>query len=247
MLYLEYFEHNGNIYMLKEEKNGDFFSLMYINGAWAPHGNPFEIMNNGSLIPKNRIEPFLKNEGTTSSIVQQLKNIPIFYYGITACIIAASLFLFFSYRTYENITQTAAQQELKKSIHTTSALLTTIVYESGPIISEFQSEWNDAIFSKYNKRDFNQAIAEVKIRNSEKIKRIESMLEDAEKSISITFTTKNEENNGYSRLKNIFLVVAKYAELAIAPSGSLQTYGQQVSSFTVEVKSALRELQLLSK
>jgi hypothetical protein len=239
---IRYFEYENGIYRIFENKTDEVSAQSYIDGIWIPFDNPFEILNSGHLIPNDTIEPLLKNH----DLIDLSKAIPIYYYGITACIIVASLILFICYRAFENIQIRSAQQEMKKAVSDIQKSLIFISVESEILTDEIQTEWKEAIFSDYKKRDFNLAILDVMLRNDKRIQNIKIKIDEAGKAVSAALGNTSEGNNQLPRLKDIYLVIAKYGEFAISPSGTLQSYGQQKTTLLLDVKSALRELQLIT-
>ena len=49
----------------------------------------------------------------------------------------------------------------------------------------------------------------------------------------------------FQRLKELYLLFDRYADMAVSPTGSLQTYSEQNGKLTVEIKSAIKELELM--
>lgn len=99
-------------------------------------------------------------------------------------------------------------------------------------------------FSKYDKRDFNEAIHSTRMIREKEIESIEKMTTELGQEIR-TITPPEGKEKDYQRVKEIYLLFNKYAEMAISPSGSLQTYSEQNNTLTVEIKSAIKELELM--
>jgi len=75
-----------------------------------------------------------------------------------------------------------------------------------------------------------------------------SSIKELSESIAIDIKKMNPpegKEKDFQRLKELYLLFNKFADMAVSPSGSFQTYSQQNSALTVEIKSAIRELELM--
>lgn len=151
---------------------------------------------------------------------------------------------FLGFKFYQNMERRNANREFSLLVGAVSGKLITLASRSEDVVDEMNKEWRDAIFSEYNKRDFNQAIVEVRMKRSSEISSIKELSE----SIAIDIKKMNPpegKEKDFQRLKELYLLFNKYADMAVSPSGSLQTYSQQNSELTVEIKSAIKELELM--
>ncbi|MDI6763883.1 MAG: hypothetical protein QME83_12750 [Thermodesulfobacteriota bacterium] len=112
------------------------------------------------------------------------------------------------------------------------------------MVDEINRAWREAIFSKYEKRNFNDAIREVQLNRADDIASIKRLSEEIAENIKKITPPVGKEKD-YQRLKELYLLFNKYANMAVTPSGSLETYSQQNSELTVEIKSAVKELEMM--
>lgn len=151
---------------------------------------------------------------------------------------------FVVYKIYLKIEARNAEREFSTFIGTVSGKMIKLAIDSESVVDEINTAWRDAIFSDYNKRDFNVAIMEVRIKRTDTISSIKKLSEEIAKIINKMNPPTPMESN-YKRLKELYLLFNKYANMAVAPSGSLQTYSRQNSELSVEIKSAIKELEMM--
>lgn len=163
---------------------------------------------------------------------------------IVASVIVALVISFVVYKIYLKIEARNAEREFSTFIGTVSGKMIKLAIDSESVVDEINTAWRDAIFSDYNKRDFNVAIMEVRIKRTDTISSIKKLSEEIAKIINKMNPPTPMESN-YKRLKELYLLFNKYANMAVAPSGSLQTYSRQNSELSVEIKSAIKELEMM--
>jgi len=163
---------------------------------------------------------------------------------IVSSIIVAFVISFIGYKTYLKIDADTAQAEFSTFIKSVSIKMITLAIDSESVVDEINREWREAIYSDYNKRDFNEAIIEVRTKRFNTISSIKKLSEDIAQSIK-NITPPPIMESDYKRLKELYLLFNKYADMAISPSGSLQTYSSQNNELSVEIKSAIKELEMM--
>jgi hypothetical protein len=136
------------------------------------------------------------------------------------------------------------EQEYLDSFNFVSKNLIPLAANTETVVDQIQREWHDSIFKKHKKRDFNIAIKEVYIKNQKNVKHIKEL------STSIAFHLKimvppNGKENEYNRLKEIYLIFNKFANMAISPSGSLREYSRIQNELKVEIKSVIKEIEMM--
>ena len=180
-----------------------------------------------------------ENNSTRQSPKNKLVN-PV----IVASVIVALVISFVGYKIYLNLESRNAEREFSFFVGTVSGKMIKLAINSENVVDEISRAWRDAIFSDYNKRDFNVAIMEVRMMRANTISSIENLSEEIAKSIKKMNPPAGMESS-YKRLKDLYLLFNKYANMAVAPSGSLQTYSRQNSDLSVEIKSAVKELEMM--
>jgi predicted Zn finger-like uncharacterized protein len=163
---------------------------------------------------------------------------------IFVSVIVALAVSFVGYKIYLNLESKYAEKEFSTFVGTISTKMIKLAIESNTIVDEIKRAWHEAIFSDSNKRDFEVAIGEVLINRADDILSVKKLSEEISKNIKNMNPAVGKEND-YKRLKELYLLFNKYADMAISPSGSLQTYSQQSSELTVEVTSAIKELEMM--
>lgn len=163
---------------------------------------------------------------------------------IVASVIVALVISFVGYKIYLKIEAHNAEIEFSTFLGAVSDKMIKLAIDSESVVDEINRAWRDAIFSDYNKRDFNAAIMEVRIKRTDTISSIKKLSEEIAKSIKKMNPPTTMESD-YKRLKELYLLFNKYANMAVAPSGSLQTYSHQNSELSVEIKSAVKELEMM--
>lgn len=148
------------------------------------------------------------------------------------------------YRFYQGVEKRNASREFAALVGSVSGKLITLGANSQDVVDEINKEWREAIFSEDRKRDFNDAILEVRTKRSSDISSLKRLSEEISTDIKNMNPAEGKEQD-YQRLKELYLLFNRYADMAISPSGSLQTYSEQNSKLTVEIKSAIKELELL--
>ena len=180
-----------------------------------------------------------ENDSARRSLKNKLVN-PI----IIVSVIVALAISFVGYKIYLNIESQYAEREFSTFVGTIYGKMIKLAIDSEIVVDEINRAWREAIFSDYNKRDFNVAIMEVRIMRANDISSIEKLSEEIAENIKKMNPPVDKEND-YKRLKELYLLFNKYAYMAVAPSGSLQTYSQQNSELSVEIKSAVKELEMM--
>ena len=139
----------------------------------------------------------------------------------------------------------ATRVEYRTKAKEISASCVVIAYQSEIVIGGISDAWKSAIFSSGKKKDFNLAIAEFMKTKEANITVINDIIKENAESIK-SASVPPEFENEFSRIKEIYLLVCRYAELAVAPSGSLQTYNSSSSQLHSDIKSAIREFDLIN-
>jgi predicted nucleic acid-binding Zn-ribbon protein len=163
---------------------------------------------------------------------------------IVASVIVALVISFVGYKIYLKIEARNAEKEFSTFMGTVSSKMIKLAIDSESVVDEINRAWRDAIFSDDDKRDFNVAIREVRIKRTDTISSIEKLSEEIAKNFKKMNPPTTMESD-YERLKELYLLFNKYANMAVAPSGSLQTYSRQNSELSVEIKSAIKELEMM--
>lgn len=180
-----------------------------------------------------------ENDSASQSLKNKLVN-PI----IVVSVIVALAISFVGYKIYLNLESRYAEREFSTFVETISGRMIKLAIDSEDVVDEINRAWREAIFSDYNKRDFNVAIIEVRIKRANDISSIKKLSEEIAENIKKMNPPVGKEND-YKRLKELYLLINKYANMAVAPSGSLQTYSQQNTELSVEIKSAFKELEIM--
>lgn len=167
-------------------------------------------------------------------------------------ILTISSIVFFNYYKKE-----AMNKGFGQSVERVSNQLTLLAVTTEDIVNLIAKSWRDAIYKQgdyldyyadYNddwEIDFNDAIYRIRTHDKlDDIKFIELLLNDLGQEIKKLVVPTGKERDS-ERLKEIYLLFSKYADMAISPSGSLQTYSQHSSDLKVEIKSAMLELELM--
>lgn len=185
-------------------------------------------------------EPSQKKYNTTSQQRHQKLVNPV----IVVSIIVALVISFIGYNIYIKIEADKAEIEFSNFVTSVSGKMIKLAISSESVVDEINREWRDAIFSDYNKRDFNVAIMEVRRRRKYTISSIQKLSKDIAESIK-KITPPAIMESEYRRLKELYLVFNKYANMAVDPSGSLRSYSRQNSELSSEIKSAIKELEMM--
>jgi len=181
---------------------------------------------------------------------------------IVVSVIIALVISFIGYKLYSNIEKRnadiekrnaeiakeeqklQADREFSALVLAISGKMIELAIDSETVVDEINRAWREAIFSKDGKRDFNDAIMEVKRIRAYDISSIKSLKNEIAEEIKKMTPPVGKEKD-YQRLKELYLLFNKYADMAVTPSGSLQAYSQQNSELTVEIKSAVKELEMM--
>jgi predicted GIY-YIG superfamily endonuclease/DNA-directed RNA polymerase subunit RPC12/RpoP len=174
---------------------------------------------------------------------------------IVVSVIIALVISFIGYKFYSNIEKRNAEiakeeqklqadREFSALVLAISGKMIELAIDSETVVDEINRAWREAIFSKDGKRDFNDAIMEVKRIRAYDISSIKSLKNEIAEEIKKMTPPVGKEKD-YQRLKELYLLFNKYADMAVTPSGSLQAYSQQNSELTVEIKSAVKELEMM--
>ncbi len=173
--------------------------------------------------------------GTAKTEAGESKGGGMLKYAIILVVIVASAF--YGYKAY-------AQRQFQKDVASISVDLASLAVETERIVDEINKAWRDAIFSEDKKGDFDMAIVGVRYERREDISRIKTSISEIGNRIKGIDPPSGKEDD-YKRLKEIYLLFNKYTDMAGTPSGSLQTFSQQNSELTVEIKSAVKELEMM--
>jgi hypothetical protein len=163
---------------------------------------------------------------------------------IVISVIVALGISFLGYKFYQKVEKQNASREFSALVESVSGKLIKLASNSEGVVNEIKKDWYEAIFSEDKKGDFNLAIMAVHIRRADDI----SSLRDLSNEISLNIKKMNPpigKEKDYQRLKEIYLLFNKYADMAISPTGSFQSYSQQDTRLGVEIKSAIKELELM--
>jgi hypothetical protein len=163
---------------------------------------------------------------------------------IVVSVVVALAISFVGYKFYQNIERRTANIEFSALVRAESGKMIKLAIISEDVVAEINKAWREAIFSEYRKRDFNYAIMEVREKRAADILSIESLSKEIGEDIKKMNPPEGKEKD-CQRLKEIYLLFNKYADMAVTPSGSLQTYSQQNSEITVKIKSAIKELEMM--
>jgi len=163
---------------------------------------------------------------------------------IVASVVVALVISFVVYKFYQNIERRNANRKFSILSRAESEKMIKLAIMSEDVVEEINKAWREAIFSEHRKRDFNYAIMEVRGKRVTDILSIESLSKEIGEDIKKMNPPEGKEKD-YQRLKELYLLFNKYADMAVTPSGSLQTYSQQKSELTVEIKSAIKELEMM--
>jgi hypothetical protein len=163
---------------------------------------------------------------------------------IVGSIIVALVLSFAGYKVYQELQRRAANREFADVVDEIAGKIIELGKKTEPIVDEINRTWRDAIFSVYNKRDFNDAIVEVRGKHADQISQLQQLSQGISDRLKAIHPPEGKEAE-FQRLKELYLLFNRYAEMAISPSGSLQTYSEQNSKLTVDIKSAIKELELM--
>lgn len=124
------------------------------------------------------------------------------------------------------------------------------------LVGEFKSAWYNAIYKKYDEynkgdySDFNDALANCMLTNSEKIsklKRLKEGLDDSLSDISAPAdNTPQSLKDSYNLLLETYGLFTSYYDLAVNPTGSYNSYTAQVGSISSQfsLKNNALEIRL---
>jgi hypothetical protein len=87
--------------------------------------------------------------------------------------------------------------------------------QSQIVVDDINTQWHDAVFSEYNKRDFNVVIAEVRVKRSKEISAIKELFEGIGSDIK-TMNPPDGKERDFQRLKELYLLFNKYADMAVS-------------------------------
>ena len=180
-------------------------------------------------------------QGSTLTIHKSKKNLvnPI----IVVSVIIALLISFLSYKLFINFEKKKGEEEFSRYVVTINSKMVELAINSENIVDEINKAWRDAVFSE-NKTDFNVAIMEVISKRRLDIISLHTLSTDIEMKLKSMSAPAGKERE-FQRLKELYLLFNKYADMAISPSGSLQTYSEQNSRLVTEIKSAIKEMEMM--
>ena len=161
---------------------------------------------------------------------------------IVVSVILALAISFIGYKFYLNIEKRNAEREFSALVVSISGKLIKLAIDSEDVVDEINKAWREAIFSK--PRDFNEAIMEIRLKRAADISAISKLSTNISDEIK-KMTPPNGKEKDFQRLKELYLLFNKYADMAASPSGSLQSYSQQNSQLATEIKSAIKELEMM--
>jgi len=135
--------------------------------------------------------------------------------------------------------------EYKSNVLLVAIDMQMLAIEAESVVEEISKEWRSAIFDEYKKRDFNLAIIDVKTKNHDIILSISNRIKSVQQTITNLKVPVECKEEG-RRIRDIFLSISKYAEMATDPSGSLQSYSAQSAELKSDVQKLLREMKMIS-
>jgi hypothetical protein len=133
---------------------------------------------------------------------------------------------FLGFKLYQDFERRNANREFASLVGAVSGKLIDLGSKSQIVVDDINAEWREAIFSEYHERDFNVAIAEVREKRSKEISAVKALSDGIGNDIKKMSPPDGKERD-FQRLKELYLLFNKYSDMAVSPSGSLQTYSQQ--------------------
>ena len=163
---------------------------------------------------------------------------------IVVSVILALAISFICYKFYLSIEKRNADKAFSALIVSISGKMIKLAIDSENVVDEINKAWREAIFSEHREHDFNDAIKEIRLKRADDITSIKNLSNDISEEIKKMVPPGGKEKD-FQRLKELYLLFNKYADMAISPSGSLQTYSQQNNQLSTEIKSAIKELEMM--
>ncbi len=156
--------------------------------------------------------------------------------------VIAIVLSFGGYKIYQKVQIQKANADFSVMVDSVSSSMFMLAVDSEKLVDEIQKTWHSAIFS-YD-RDFNVALLELRRKRQKDITDLENRTNEIASKIKKMSPPPGKEAD-LKRLKEIYLTINQYAEMAIYPTGTLQSYAEQNNKLNIEVRSALRELELM--
>lgn len=136
------------------------------------------------------------------------------------------------------------KQEYLQSFFSITNDFLSLVSNSEAIIGEIQKEWYDAIFDKNKKRNINVAIKEAYLKRKTEVDNVKYLTKSVENDLK-NLVPPSGKDGEYNRLKEIYLIINRYANMAVYPSGSFQDYSKQHGELAIEIKSVFKEIEMM--
>jgi hypothetical protein len=174
---------------------------------------------------------------------QNLKKSNILILFLIFVVVVGLAVSFAGYNYFIKIENERSEKEFSEFVVSVAKDMIKLANESEKITDVVIEVWEKAIEGN---RDFNIAIKEAMRINSVGIESIELLSKDISDKIKKMKPPKSKEAD-YQQIKRIDLVFNKYANMVISPSGSLMSYKTLKNELTIEIKSAMRELELTIK
>lgn len=157
-------------------------------------------------------------------------------------VVAALVLSFAGYSLFQRIQTQKANKEFSIMVDSVSLSLLMLAADAEKLVNEIQGTWHDAIFNQ--RRDFNAALAGLRERRSNEIQDLKYKTAEIANKLK-RMNPPSAKEADYKRLKELYLTINQYAEMALYPTGTLQSYAEQNNKLNIEVRSAIRELELM--
>jgi hypothetical protein len=163
--------------------------------------------------------------------------------AIVVSVVLALVISFAVFTVFRSFQVKKANREFAEMVGSVSTDLVGLAIESESLITEIKETWRRAIFEKPT--DFNIALAELMETRQRKITDIRQTTENIAGRLK-GMTPPSGKERDFQRLKELYLLFYKYAEMAHSPSGNFQTYSQKTQELNIEIKSAIREMDMVN-
>ena len=213
----------------------------------------FEEKNNKLKKTKTKVDPLAKEDPNVnsepSSIDNPKKNHKILYIALSSIMAIVLAITFIGYSSHEakierdNKIKIERQkaEEFSGSVRVIILKLYEIMRKSSRVIDDTEKQWRRAVSEE---RDINDGIEKAQIEDKYDISTIETLSNEIKETIKFMDVPADKEQS-FQRLKEIYLLFDQYATMATSPSGSLKTYSDQEIKLTIDLKSAITELQMM--
>lgn len=157
-------------------------------------------------------------------------------------VVAALVLSFAGYNLFQRIQTQRANKEFSIMVDSVSLSLIMLAADAEKLVNEIQGTWHDAIFNQ--RRNFNSALAGLREQRSNEIQDLKYKTAEIASKLK-RMNPPSAKEADYKRLKELYLTINQYAEMALYPTGSLQSYAEQNNKLNIQVRSAIRELELM--